>query len=157
LTQGEHDACRDNPRGGPCRRSHRRGWAEPVTAGNPGPGRQGRDRVVVPYVRPHSARTPGCHASRWLLYDRPRVGSQRRSPRYCRPHHRRMSDDYAGRTHRQRSGVLTAVLVDVVTVLAQDPGGVLPPTSPVGPPSEALSRFTQAVGWVKWAATAVLV
>jgi len=68
-----------------------------------------------------------------------------------------MSDDHAGRTHRQRSGVLTAVLVDVVTVLAQDPGGVLPPTSPVAPPSEALSRFTQAVGWVKWAATAVLV
>lgn len=49
------------------------------------------------------------------------------------------------------------MLVDVVTVLAQDPGGVLPPTSPVAPPSEALSRFTQAVGWVKWAATAVLV
>src|SRR5699024_7201140 len=33
ITQGEHHACRDNPRRGPDRRSHRRGWAEPVTAG----------------------------------------------------------------------------------------------------------------------------
>lgn len=49
------------------------------------------------------------------------------------------------------------MLADVVTVLAQDPGAVLPPTSPVGPPAEAMARFTQAVGWVKWGATAVLV
>lgn len=45
----------------------------------------------------------------------------------------------------------------MVTVLAQDPGAVLPPTNPVGPPAEAMARFTQAVGWVKWGATAVLV
>lgn len=49
------------------------------------------------------------------------------------------------------------MLADVVTVLAQDPGAVLPPTSPVGPPGEAMTRFTQAVGWVKWGATAVMV
>lgn len=45
----------------------------------------------------------------------------------------------------------------MVTVLAQDPGAVLPPTSPVGPPQEAMTRFTQAVGWVKWGATVVVV
>ncbi|MCT2031079.1 hypothetical protein M3D00_13100 [Dietzia cinnamea] len=49
------------------------------------------------------------------------------------------------------------MLTDVVTVLAQDPAVVLPPTSPVGPPPEAMTRFTQAVGWVKWGATAVMV
>ena len=49
------------------------------------------------------------------------------------------------------------MLTDVVTVLAQDPAVVLPPTSPVAPPPEAMTRFTQAVGWVKWGATAVVV
>ena len=49
------------------------------------------------------------------------------------------------------------MLTDVVTVLAQDPAVVLPPTSPVGPPAEAMTRFSQAVGWVKWGATAVVV
>lgn len=49
------------------------------------------------------------------------------------------------------------MLVDAVTILAQQPGTVMPPTSPVGPPDEAMARFTQAVGWVKWGATAVLV
>ena len=49
------------------------------------------------------------------------------------------------------------MLADVVLVVAQDPGAILPPTSPVGPPQEAMTRFTQAVGWVKWGATVVLV
>lgn len=49
------------------------------------------------------------------------------------------------------------MLVDVVTVLAQDPGVVLPPTSPVAPPPVAMARFAQAVGWVKWGATVVLI
>lgn len=49
------------------------------------------------------------------------------------------------------------MLVDVVTVLAQAPGAVLPPTSPVAPPPEAIARFAQAVGWVKWGATVVLI
>lgn len=33
----------------------------------------------------------------------------------------------------------------------------MPPTSPVAPSSDAVARFAQAVGWVKWAATAILV
>lgn len=34
---------------------------------------------------------------------------------------------------------------------------MLPPSSPVAPPDEAMARFAQAVGWVKWGATVVLV
>lgn len=55
------------------------------------------------------------------------------------------------------------MFVDLVTILAQDPtpavppGPISPPASPVAPPQDALNRFTQAVGWVKWAATAILV
>lgn len=47
------------------------------------------------------------------------------------------------------------MVVDLVTVLAQ--GAILPPTSPVAPDGDAVARFSQAVGWVKWAATAILV
>lgn len=49
------------------------------------------------------------------------------------------------------------MLADVVIVLAQDPGAILPPSSPVAPPGEAMTRFAQAVGWVKWGATVVLI
>lgn len=49
------------------------------------------------------------------------------------------------------------MFVEVVTVLAQSPGAVLPPTSPVAPPPEAMARFAQAVGWVKWGATVALI
>lgn len=44
---------------------------------------------------------------------------------------------------------------DLVLVLAQ--GGFQPPTSPVSPPSEALTSFAQVIAYLKWGATAVTV
>lgn len=44
---------------------------------------------------------------------------------------------------------------DLVLVLAQ--GGFQPPSSPVSPPSEALTSFAQVVSYLKWGATAVTV
>lgn len=49
------------------------------------------------------------------------------------------------------------MFTEVAIILAQEAGSILPPTSPVAPPSEAMTYFTQAVGWVKWGATAILV
>lgn len=44
---------------------------------------------------------------------------------------------------------------DLVMVLAQ--GGFQPPSSPVPPPSEAMTSFAQVIGYLKWGATAVTV
>lgn len=49
------------------------------------------------------------------------------------------------------------MLTEVAIIVAQDAGPILPPASPVAPPAAAMTYFTQAVGWVKWGATVVLV